>query len=108
MEIDLSHRTAVVTGSTAGIGFAIAQGLAGCGATVVLNGRKANSVEDAIARMKRLVPRATTDDELIAGTATVLASFDFAGSLVTHPDIPAPSRGTAWRYETRADVHAPL
>ena len=59
MEIDLSHRTAVVTGSTAGIGFAIAQGLAGCGATVVLNGRTANSVEDAIARLKRLAPRAT-------------------------------------------------
>jgi len=77
MEIDLSHRTAVVTGSTAGIGFAIAQGLAGCGATVVLNGRKANSVEDAIARMKRLVPRAT-----IRGVAADLGAAAGCAALV--------------------------
>jgi len=39
MKIDLSDKTAVVTGSTAGIGFAIAKGLAGSGAAVVINGR---------------------------------------------------------------------
>ena len=36
MNIDLSGKTAIVTGSTKGIGLAIAQGLAGCGATVVI------------------------------------------------------------------------
>lgn len=39
MHIDLSQRTAVVSGSTAGIGFAIARGLALAGADVIVNGR---------------------------------------------------------------------
>ena len=39
MQVDLSGKTAIVTGSTAGIGFAIAQGLAEAGAEVVINGR---------------------------------------------------------------------
>jgi NAD(P)-dependent dehydrogenase (short-subunit alcohol dehydrogenase family) len=39
MIIDLAGKTAIVTGSTNGIGFAIAKGLADAGATVVLNGR---------------------------------------------------------------------
>ena len=39
MQIDLGGKTAIVTGSTGGIGFAIAKGLAEAGAAVVLNGR---------------------------------------------------------------------
>ena len=48
MKIDLSGKRAVVSGSTAGIGFAIAAGLAGAGAAVVLNGRKEHSVREAV------------------------------------------------------------
>jgi NAD(P)-dependent dehydrogenase (short-subunit alcohol dehydrogenase family) len=47
MLIDLKTRHAVVTGSTAGIGFAIAKGLAESGAHVVLNGRTEEKVEAA-------------------------------------------------------------
>jgi len=39
MQIDLTGKRAIVTGSTEGIGFAIAQRLAAAGATVVVNGR---------------------------------------------------------------------
>ncbi|MCR3794497.1 oxidoreductase, partial [Pseudomonas aeruginosa] len=39
MQINLSDKLAIVSGSTAGIGFAIASGLAATGATVVVNGR---------------------------------------------------------------------
>jgi len=39
MKIELAGRTALVTASTAGIGLAIAQGLAAAGARVILNGR---------------------------------------------------------------------
>jgi NAD(P)-dependent dehydrogenase (short-subunit alcohol dehydrogenase family) len=45
MNIDLSGKTALITGSTQGIGFAIAKGLALSGAEVVINGRKQDAVE---------------------------------------------------------------
>lgn len=44
---DLSGETALVTGSSKGIGFALARGLAGAGAKIVLNGRDADAVETA-------------------------------------------------------------
>lgn len=56
MKIDLSGKTALVTGSTGGIGFAIAKGLAGAGATVLINGRKPDKVAAAVARIKSEVP----------------------------------------------------
>lgn len=51
MKIDLSGKTALVTGSTEGIGFAIAKGLHEAGATVVINGRTPEKVEAALARL---------------------------------------------------------
>jgi len=77
MRIDLSGTTALVTGSTQGIGLAIATGLAAAGARVVVNGRSAASVERGIAELRQSVPDAdvvalaadiTTED----GTATAL------------------------------------
>src|ERR1700712_211067 len=58
MRIDLSGRTALVTGSTAGIGYAIAAGLADAGATVVLNGRTEKRVNEAADRIRELQPDA--------------------------------------------------
>jgi NAD(P)-dependent dehydrogenase (short-subunit alcohol dehydrogenase family) len=51
MHIDLTGKTAVVTGSTAGIGFAIAKGLAGTGASVVVNGRTQQAVDRAVSEL---------------------------------------------------------
>ncbi|MFF8916421.1 SDR family NAD(P)-dependent oxidoreductase [Streptomyces sp. NPDC015032] len=48
MQIDLSGRTALVTGSTQGIGHAIATGLARAGAHVVVNGRGEGRVAEAV------------------------------------------------------------
>lgn len=48
---DLGGKRALVTGSSQGIGFALAQGLAAAGAEVVLNGRDAARVEAAAARI---------------------------------------------------------
>ena len=53
MNIDLSGKTALVTGSTAGIGYAIAKGLAASGAEVVINGRGQDNVDAAAARLKQ-------------------------------------------------------
>ena len=40
MDLQLKNKIALVTGSTAGIGFAIGSGLAGEGATVIIHGRR--------------------------------------------------------------------
>ncbi len=58
MDFELRNRRALVTGSTFGIGFAIAKGLAAEGAHVILNGRKSSSVEQALARIRQEVPGA--------------------------------------------------
>ncbi|MEW2251702.1 SDR family NAD(P)-dependent oxidoreductase [Streptomyces sp. NPDC014776] len=58
MRIDLTGRTALVTGSTQGIGAAIAAGLARAGARVALNGRTEQRVNDAAARLAEEVPGA--------------------------------------------------
>ena len=46
-QFDLSGKTALITGSSAGIGLALAQGLAGAGAAVVLNARNAAKLQRA-------------------------------------------------------------
>ncbi|WP_193100638.1 SDR family NAD(P)-dependent oxidoreductase [Burkholderia sp. Z1] len=61
MHIDLKGKTAVVTASTAGIGLAIAEGLARAGARVVVNGRSDASVQSALAHLRTAVPGASVD-----------------------------------------------
>ncbi|MEU3985565.1 SDR family oxidoreductase [Streptomyces sp. NPDC026672] len=52
MRIDLSDRTALVTGSTQGIGYAIAAGLGRAGARVAVNGRRRESTEEAVEKLR--------------------------------------------------------
>ncbi len=52
MHIDLTGKTALITGSTAGIGLAIAEGLARAGAHLVINGRSEDSVKSALAHLR--------------------------------------------------------
>ncbi|HEX5866184.1 MAG TPA: SDR family oxidoreductase [Beijerinckiaceae bacterium] len=58
MDLDLTGRRALVTGSTAGIGLAIARELARLGAEVAVNGRSAERVAEAIDRLRADVPHA--------------------------------------------------
>ncbi|MCV9947503.1 SDR family NAD(P)-dependent oxidoreductase [Rhizobium sp. BT-175] len=51
MNIDLSGKVALVTGSTEGIGFAIARGLHEAGAAVIINGRTQQKIDAAVARL---------------------------------------------------------
>ena len=53
MDLQLAGKSALVTGSTAGIGFAIAQGLAREGAQVLVNGRTQERVDNAVATIKK-------------------------------------------------------
>lgn len=57
MHIDLTGKLAIVTGSTAGIGFAVAKGLAAGGATVVVNSRSPDAVARALDRLAGELPR---------------------------------------------------
>ena len=61
MKIDLTNRRAVITGSTSGIGFAIAHGLAAAGATVVINGRRENTVDAATKGLLERLPQAKVE-----------------------------------------------
>ena len=58
MKIDLSGKATLVTGSSSGIGHAIAKGLALAGAHVVVNGRSQAKVDAAIAAIARAAPGA--------------------------------------------------
>ena len=49
---DLSGKTALVTGSTRGIGLALARALAAAGARVAINGRTADAVDAVVARIE--------------------------------------------------------
>jgi NAD(P)-dependent dehydrogenase (short-subunit alcohol dehydrogenase family) len=77
MNIDLSNKTAIVTGSTLGIGFAVAKGLAASGATVIINGRTEASVGQAIGALKKAVPQA-----VIRGVAADLGTAEGCAKLV--------------------------
>ena len=56
MDFGLTGKLALVTGSTAGIGFAICEALAREGARVIVNGRSKESVDAAVARLNALAP----------------------------------------------------
>ncbi len=61
MNLQLENKLALVTGSTAGIGFAIAKALAAEGARVIINGRGEKRVTEAIAAIRADNPSATLE-----------------------------------------------
>lgn len=78
MDLGLEGRRALITGSTAGIGYAIARGLAAEGARVTITGRTQASVDAALARLRNDLPRAAADGVAAdcasaAGAETVFA-----------------------------------
>ncbi|WP_323991124.1 MULTISPECIES: SDR family NAD(P)-dependent oxidoreductase [Nguyenibacter] len=77
MKIDLTGKTAIVTGSTAGIGLAIVAALAETGAEIVVNGRGQDRVDAAIAHVRAHVPAAR-----LRGVAGDLGSESGADSFV--------------------------
>ncbi|MDT7698874.1 MAG: hypothetical protein QOJ30_1199 [Pseudonocardiales bacterium] len=83
MNIGLSGRTALVTGSTQGIGRAIATRLAQAGAEVVVNGRTAARVDEAVTRIAADVP-----DARLRGIAADVADDEGAAGLIAElPDV---------------------
>jgi NAD(P)-dependent dehydrogenase (short-subunit alcohol dehydrogenase family) len=82
MDLQLSKKLALVTGSTAGIGYAIAETLAAEGARVIVNGRSQSGVDAALASIRK----ATNKDAI--GFAGDLSKATAAETLVAaHPGI---------------------
>ena len=69
MDLQLTNKKALVTGSTAGIGYAIASLLAQEGAAVVVNGRSQGRVEEAVRRI-----RGEKKDAQVTGVAADLGT----------------------------------
>lgn len=81
MTVNLTSKRAVVTGSTSGMGYAIAKGLAEAGAGVVLNGRDEGRLTAAIERLRREAPGTH-----VSGVAADLSGAEGASKVVA--DVP--------------------
>lgn len=84
MKIDLSGKTALVTGSTQGIGLAIAQGLASAGARVIVNGRTQSRVDEAVATIGDAAVGIAADVSDTAGADAVIDRFPDVDVLVNN------------------------
>ena len=106
MIIDLKGRRAIVTGSSAGIGRATAEGLARAGASVIVNGRSQARVDNAVRQMRVQFP-----DNDISGIVADLSTADGASAFIAQApdaDILVNNVGTALirDYNGIADIAA--
>jgi len=91
MDLQLSEKTALVTGSTAGIGLAIATSLAEEGAAVVVNGRTRSRVDAAISQIRAAHPAAK-----VSGVDADVSSAEGCAKLtqaIPHVDILVNNAG---------------
>jgi NAD(P)-dependent dehydrogenase (short-subunit alcohol dehydrogenase family) len=77
MNLDINGKLALVTGSTAGIGYAIAEALAREGAKVIVNGRTGKRVENALKQIRSAAPQAKLE-----GLPADLGSAEGVGAAV--------------------------
>jgi NAD(P)-dependent dehydrogenase (short-subunit alcohol dehydrogenase family) len=114
MDLGLTSKTALVTGSTAGIGFATAQALAREGAHVIINGRTRARVDTAIAALRQAAPAGciegvAADLATAAGCDSVIRAYPDVDVLVNNMGIfePRPFEDIAdeeWRRFFEANV----
>jgi NAD(P)-dependent dehydrogenase (short-subunit alcohol dehydrogenase family) len=96
MNLKLTDKTALVSGSTKGIGFAIATGLVREGARVIVNGRLEKAVTEAKEQIAQTVPdarieRFAGDLSTAAATETLLQRFPLVDILVNNLGIFEPT-----------------
>ena len=94
-ETFLTGKTAVVTGATRGIGYAIAQALVGAGATVAICGRSSDGVDEAVRRLtneagsRKVVGKAAD----VRGSSDVASLFEWMDRETGSPDILVNNAG---------------
>jgi NAD(P)-dependent dehydrogenase (short-subunit alcohol dehydrogenase family) len=114
MDLNLDNKRALVTGSTKGIGFAIARQLAQEGARVIVNGRSETSVADALACVRADVPNAhaegfAADLSKSAAISRLVKQFPSVDVLVNNVGIfePVPFEDiedAAWQHLFEVNV----
>lgn len=88
MDLKLNGKTAFISGSTQGIGFAIAQSLLKEGANVIINGRSENKVADAVQKLKESSPGGTPHGANASGIAADFSKVEEVNALLKQlPDI---------------------
>jgi NAD(P)-dependent dehydrogenase (short-subunit alcohol dehydrogenase family) len=95
VDLKLNGKTALVTGSTAGIGLAIAKSLASEGAHVYVNGRTQERVDSAVAEVRKQAPKAqvsgiVADFSGAAGADAVISKLGAVDVLVNNVGIFEP------------------
>ncbi len=96
MDLQLDSKTALISGSTLGIGYAIAEALAREGATVIINGRSQERVEEAQQRIRATgapgrVVGVVADLATPQGVALVVKAFPDVDILVNNLGIFGPT-----------------
>ena len=90
---DLKGRTALVTGSSQGIGYALALGLGRAGASIILNGRSHPALEAAASRLTEQGIRATTLAFDVTDPAAVTTAIDAVEGSAVEIDILVNNAG---------------
>jgi len=85
MDLLLNNKKVLVSGSTTGIGYAIAKGFAKEGATIYLNGRTESNVNNAVNRINEEIPNAKVVG--IAADLTKEQGFNFLSKEVPEIDV---------------------
>jgi NAD(P)-dependent dehydrogenase (short-subunit alcohol dehydrogenase family) len=113
MDMDLSGTTALVSGSTKGIGLATAIGLSRMGSSVIVNGRTDAAVAEAIGKIKSAVPNAKPQSAAIdlstaEGCAAIIQRFPAVDILVNNLGVYEPKpffEATDQDWRTMFDVN---
>ncbi|MET0638105.1 MAG: SDR family oxidoreductase [Chitinophagaceae bacterium] len=102
MDLQLKNKTAFVSGSTAGIGFAIAQSLLQEGVKVIINGRTQSNIDTAIVNLKSIVPGAN-----VSGIVADFSKVDEVNALISSLPVVDILVNNAGIFEPKAFVDIP-
>jgi NAD(P)-dependent dehydrogenase (short-subunit alcohol dehydrogenase family) len=102
MDLQLVGKTALVSGSTAGIGLAIASGLAQEGATVYVNGRTEARVKQAMAQVEAAKAQVKQTQGTVEGITADLGSVEGCVELFSQ----LPNVGSSARFSSRPATKA--
>jgi gluconate 5-dehydrogenase len=94
---NLSGKTALITGSSRGLGRAMAEGLAAAGASVIINGTAAARVTEAVAAMKAAGMNATGSVFNVTDEPAIKAAFEQFDAAGTAIDILVNNAGIQFR-----------